>query len=78
MSYGMPVITSNAGAMAEIGGAAASLVDPFDSKSIAEAIKLIYGSEEKRREMRRKGYENLKRFNWTKCAEKTLGYLTSE
>lgn len=71
MSYGVPVTTSRAGALQEIAGDAAILVDPTDEAGMADALLRIFTDKDKREELVRKGYENLKRFSWDKCAKET-------
>lgn len=75
MSFGVPVICSNSSSLPEVAGGAAILVDPSDIKSISLAIDRVFGSEQTRKEMAISGYENLKRFSWEKCAEKTMQIL---
>ncbi|TET79718.1 MAG: glycosyltransferase family 1 protein [Candidatus Cloacimonadota bacterium] len=55
MSYGVPVITSNYGAMAEIAGDAALLVDPYSVDEIAEAMHRILTDETLRATLIKKG-----------------------
>ena len=41
MSLGTPVITSNTASIPEVAGDAAMLVDPYDPRAIADAMKAI-------------------------------------
>lgn len=75
MSFGIPVICSNSSSLPEVAGNAAILVDPLNIKSISLAIDKVFSIEKIRQEMTLSGYENLKRFSWQKCAEKTLQIL---
>ncbi|MCK0197006.1 glycosyltransferase family 4 protein [Ancylobacter sp. 6x-1] len=45
MSLGTPVITSTAASIPEIAGDAAIMVDPYDPRAIADAIKTVSGDE---------------------------------
>lgn len=84
---GCPVITSNISAMPEIGGKGAIYVDPYSVDDILEGMKRLQitrfarAERRRRREARRagyreqlikKGFENVRRFSWEKCARETL------
>ncbi len=66
---GIPVITSNVTAMPEVAGEAALLVDPFNSKEIAHAMKKITFVPDLRKELVKKGFRRSKFFSWDKAAE---------
>lgn len=72
MACGIPVITSSVSSMPEVAGDAALLVDPKSSSEIAGAIRRLLEDEPLRRDLVQRGYENLKRFSWEKCARETL------
>jgi glycosyltransferase involved in cell wall biosynthesis len=76
MRYGVPVITSNSSSLWEIAGDSALPVDPFDAEEISAALMKIFQDKSLREKMIEKGYENLERFSWEKCAEETLEVLT--
>jgi len=69
---GVPVIASNCSALPEVAGKGALLVNPFDENEIKSGIWKIIRSQEIAEYYIRKGYENIKRFNWGKTAQKTL------
>ncbi len=68
----VPVVTSNCSSMAEIADKAGVLVDPQSADSIAEGIKEILTSQEKRQELILKGKQRLNDFSWQKTAQQTL------
>lgn len=70
MQCGTPVITGNITAMPEIAGDAAILADPYNHLSIASAMEQITTSEKLRLELRKKGFEQVKKFTWKKTAER--------
>ena len=72
MSYGVPVITSNYGAMAEVAGDAALLVDPYSVDEIAEAMHRVLTDETLRVALIRKGLKRASQFSWEKTARETL------
>ncbi|MBM3189517.1 MAG: glycosyltransferase family 4 protein, partial [Chloroflexi bacterium] len=68
MLCGLPVITSNASSLPEVAGEAALLVDPLDTKAMADALTRVLESEGLRAELRAKGLEQAKRFDWEQAA----------
>jgi glycosyltransferase involved in cell wall biosynthesis len=55
MTLGTPVVTSNRGAMAEIAGEAALLVDPHDRRDIAQAIGGVCRDDARAAELAERG-----------------------
>lgn len=70
-SCGAPVITSNIGALLEVGGDAALHRDPYNPKEFADAF-LFLRENNVRTEVIQKGFQNIKRFEAEKMME---GYL---
>ncbi|MCX7801132.1 MAG: glycosyltransferase family 4 protein [Fimbriimonadales bacterium] len=68
-AVGCPVVTSNRAPMTEVAGEAAEFLDPTDPESGAEAVMRALGRAE---ELRRLGYENVRRFSTEAMIE---GYL---
>lgn len=71
-SIGKPVITSNYGAMKEISGNAALLVNPESTIEIGEAVLRLIENRELRTEMIINGFENIKRFDMKTISKKYL------
>lgn len=69
MACGTPVVTSAGGATAEVGGAAAVLVDPLDSAAIAAGIEQAIAS---RHALRVLGLERAGGFSWDDSARLTV------
>ncbi|MDD3487298.1 MAG: glycosyltransferase family 1 protein [Candidatus Moranbacteria bacterium] len=67
-NVGVPVVTSNISSMPEVAGDSAVLVDPMHSGAIAEGIWRLVGDEKFKNGIIEKGFENVKRFSWEKCA----------
>ena len=65
---GIPVIASNTTAMPEVAGKAALLVNPFDTKEIAQAMKKITFVPDLRKKLVTKGFQRSKMFHWDKTA----------
>lgn len=76
-SVGVPVAASSAGSLPEILGDSALLFNPREPEEIAEAIYKIIKNPEFKKELIKKGQENVKRFSWQKCAKETLKIITS-
>ncbi len=62
-AIGRPVITSNLGAMKEVAGDSALLVNPNSVDEIQQAIDTIYTDDQLRNQLIEKGFENAKHFN---------------
>jgi glycosyltransferase involved in cell wall biosynthesis len=72
MACGTPVVTSNVTALPEVAGGAAEIVDPHRVEDIARGLHAVLGSSSHSEELRRRGYERVKRFSWAATAKKTL------
>lgn len=72
MRMGTPVITSNFGAVREIAGSAACLVEPRNPQAIAEGIESILSQSSFRQELCTRGPEQAAKFTWQQCACETL------
>lgn len=77
LAAAVPVATSNASVMPEIGGDAVLYFDPFEAKSIAAALTRLTEDDELRRELIRKASERAKAFpTWDEVGRLTLDSLT--
>jgi glycosyltransferase involved in cell wall biosynthesis len=72
MTRGVPVACSNRGALAEVADDAALTFDPFDARSMADAIERLLADPQKRERLSRAGTANAARFSWSETARKTL------
>lgn len=75
MACGCPVVVSNVSSLPEIVGDAAILIDPNGTADAADAILEAGYNEKRRNVLIKKGLENVKRFLWETCAQKTLEAL---
>lgn len=73
--FRVPVITSNISSMPEVSGGSAVLVDPRNSKEIAEGIWKIISDDHFREDLVEKGIKNIERFSWKKCAQEMADVL---
>ena len=72
MACGCPVVTSNTSSLPEVVGEAGIMVNPYDTDSLAQAMRRVLTDKKLRDDMVRKGLEQAKRFSWEKAAEQTL------
>ncbi len=75
---GCPVLVSRASVLPETYGDSALYCDPLDINDIAKKMKLLLLDAELRKELIRKGYENVKRFSWEKSAKKMANIIEKE
>ncbi len=72
MCAGLPVITSNLGAMRELGEGAARLVNPLEVQEIAEAIERVLVDDPLRRRMVMAGRQRAEAMTWDKTVDATV------
>ena len=75
MQHGCPVITSNVSSLPEAGGEAALYINPENVDDMVIKMNKLLGDENLRKELVKKGYKQVKKFNWEKTAEETLAVL---
>jgi glycosyltransferase involved in cell wall biosynthesis len=68
MACGTPVVASTAGALPEVLGDAALLVDPYDEDALTEALQ---AAADDRGELRRRGLVRAARYTWQRAAQET-------
>ena len=74
-SYNLPVACSFTGALPEVAGEAALYFDPKNVEEIKDKIKKLAEDKKLRKELAKKGKEQLKKFSWEKCGKETLEVL---
>ena len=74
MAAGLPVVCSRGSALEEVAGGAATLVNPLDTKSIADGIERVLDDAALAEEHRRKGLEQSRKFDWDTTAARTLEF----
>jgi glycosyltransferase involved in cell wall biosynthesis len=75
MACGCPAVVSNAAALPEICGDAALYCDPYNTASIAEALRRVLEDPATRETLRRRGLERARHFTWERSARETLAVL---
>jgi glycosyltransferase involved in cell wall biosynthesis len=72
MKCGTPVIAGNRTSLPEVVGGAGLLIDPFDSRSIADGIAQLLFNPNVRADLGRRGLERAQLFDWQNTAKQTL------
>jgi glycosyltransferase involved in cell wall biosynthesis len=72
MGAGLPVVTSNVGAMRELGEDVARLVNPLDVDEIAGAIEKVLVDDPLRQRMVEAGRRRAERMTWERTVDKTI------
>lgn len=71
MSYGLPVISSDASCMPEILGDAAVYFPPLDTERMAHVINTTINNPSLLKGMQKKGYEQVAKYSWHRMAQQT-------
>jgi glycosyltransferase involved in cell wall biosynthesis len=72
MAYGLPVISSDKASLPEILGQAAVYFNPENEAEMKEKIELVINDESLRRDLIKRGAEQVKKYSWNECARQTL------
>lgn len=72
MASGCPVIAADSSSITEVVGGGGVLFPPFNVDDLYEAISEVLLDSNKQTMMIEKGLEQVKKFDWKKCAETTL------
>jgi glycosyltransferase involved in cell wall biosynthesis len=72
MACGCPVIVANAGALPEIAGDAALIVNARDVQALAGAVRDVLVDEQTRQDLIRRGFQRSCEFSWERTARETL------
>jgi glycosyltransferase involved in cell wall biosynthesis len=78
MASGTPLVASRTGALPEVVGDAAVLVQPGDIEDLAAALRRLHDSAAYRARVGEAGYRRVQeRFTWTAVAQATVGHYRS-
>jgi glycosyltransferase involved in cell wall biosynthesis len=72
MACGTPVVVSGAGALPEVVGDAAVVVDPEDPDDLAQGLGWVLGNPAFRAELAQRGLRRAAAFSWDRAARETL------
>lgn len=76
MQMGVPVLTSNYGALAEIGSQASFQVDPKDVDSIVDGMDKVWNDEALRQKLITSGKSHITKFSWKSSSDIIYEKLT--
>ena len=74
MAAGLPVVCSRGSALEEVAGGAATLVNPLDTRSIADGMERVLDDPALADAQRRRGLEQSRQFDWDTTAARTLEF----
>jgi glycosyltransferase involved in cell wall biosynthesis len=74
---GVPVVCANNSSLSEVAGDAALYFCGNDTVDLAEKILIVLKNDELKKELVRKGFAQLQKFSWKKCAQETLDFIKS-
>lgn len=77
MSCGVPVVTANRGATAEVAGEAAVLIDPFSVTDLAQGMKRALTDNALRARLIHAGYERVAEHSWTEMTKGIREFILS-
>jgi len=72
MSFGAPILSSNAASLPEVGGSVPIYFDPFDPMDLSQKMKLLDDDQTLVERMRTAGYKRVKHFTWEESAHKHI------
>ena len=72
MTYGAPVVSSNATCLPEINGEAAHYFDPLDVSDMARAIDDVLSNDSLLKKLITNGKKQLKKYSWRETAKETF------
>lgn len=72
MACSASIVSSNAGALPEVGGEAVLYFDPKNQDDMSDKIMQVLNNEKLRKELVEKGRKRVKEFSWERLAKQTL------
>lgn len=77
MTHGCPLVSSNETCLPEVYGDAAEYFDPRDVEDMARSVQKVLSSEDVRKKLVSKGYEQTKKYSWKQMAKETVDIYDS-
>ena len=75
MSCGLPLAASNMSAIPDVLSDAGLYFNPENALEIADTIKKMMISSDLRRDLAKKGYTHVKKFNWINSSNDTFSFI---
>jgi glycosyltransferase involved in cell wall biosynthesis len=73
MSFSCPVLSSDQASLPEVLAEAALYFNPYQQADLLKQLELIIRDNSLRLKLKAEGAQNIRRFNWKKCSQETLG-----
>lgn len=70
--FGKPVITSYSSSLIEVGNNSVEFVEKNNTEEIYKSLEKVISDSDYKKDLIKRGNENIKRFSWEKCAKETL------
>lgn len=77
MACGCPVITADNTSLPEVGGNAAIYVNAYDTEQLAFEMEHVVSSDSLRKDLIKKGFEQVTKFSWSSTAEQVENVYSS-
>jgi glycosyltransferase involved in cell wall biosynthesis len=68
-------VCSDSSSLPEVAGEGAILVSPHDANAWVKALVQVLTRNDLRTNLRERGFDNMLRFSWAKCAQEVLQIL---
>jgi glycosyltransferase involved in cell wall biosynthesis len=72
MAAGVPVVAARAGALPEVTGGAALLVDPTNENALADALARVLDDDTLRADLIARGHTRVGEFPWARCVDELV------
>lgn len=76
MASGLPILSSDRGALPEVHGGTAESVDPENVAAVADGLERLIRDRDLRERRAKEAYARAQTFTWEKCAERTFQFLS--
>jgi len=77
MACAVPLISSNASSLPEVGGEAARYFNPYNVDEMVQVVRAVLQDDDLQEEMRQQGLVQATKFSWQKAAEETWAVYQS-
>ena len=77
MANSCPLASSNATCLPEVYGQAALYFDPYSPEDIANTIKQIMKSEKLKKELIKKGHDQVAKYSWERMSQEIFKVIES-
>jgi glycosyltransferase involved in cell wall biosynthesis len=72
MASGVPALGARGSSLTEVVGDGGLLFDPYDKEDLVKKVELVLGDGAIRSQLVERGYQQVKKFSYARCAQETL------